>query len=262
LKTFIVRNSQSQYKNKYISGTVFMQSFVDVKAFSRICIIVVLLVLVMAVPVSAVSEPTIDSVTPSTTSVVNGGKVIFTVSGTCSAPVSQGWITYHTPQTGWTSGFNVVTNGNQWTGQYSIDIPSNSQSGQYSITEIQVQDSAGNHVSKNFNVIVISVNSDKATPTWTPNQIAAPTISPIPPFTPQTLNTPYPLVTPTWTSNQIAAPTVSPIPPFTPQIVNTQTPPQTQQQTKTTPLLYAPIGAIVLMVGISIWSRRRSLPTK
>ena len=30
-----------------------------------------------------------------------------------------------------------------------------------------------------------------------------------------------------------------------------------QQQTKTTPLLYAPIGAIVLTIGIAVLSRRR-----
>jgi tetratricopeptide (TPR) repeat protein len=35
---------------------------------------------------------------------------------------------------------------------------------------------------------------------------------------------------------------------------------QTQQQTKTTPLLYAPIGAIVLMAGIAVWGRRRYSP--
>jgi len=30
-----------------------------------------------------------------------------------------------------------------------------------------------------------------------------------------------------------------------------------QKQTKTTPLLYAPIGAMVLMAGIAVWTRRR-----
>ncbi len=33
---------------------------------------------------------------------------------------------------------------------------------------------------------------------------------------------------------------------------------QAQQKTKTTPLLYAPIGAIVLMAGIAAWKRRQS----
>jgi len=37
--------------------------------------------------------------------------------------------------------------------------------------------------------------------------------------------------------------------------IKTQQP--TQQPTKTTPLLYAPIGAIVLVTGIAIWSQRR-----
>jgi tetratricopeptide (TPR) repeat protein len=35
-----------------------------------------------------------------------------------------------------------------------------------------------------------------------------------------------------------------------------------KKQTKTIPLLYAPIGAIVLMVGISVWYRHRDPPLK
>jgi tetratricopeptide (TPR) repeat protein len=35
------------------------------------------------------------------------------------------------------------------------------------------------------------------------------------------------------------------------------TPVNTQQQTKSTPLLYAPIGAIILTVGIAVWGRRQ-----
>ena len=32
-----------------------------------------------------------------------------------------------------------------------------------------------------------------------------------------------------------------------------------QSQAQSTPLLYAPIGAIVLMAGIAVWGRRRSI---
>ena len=37
---------------------------------------------------------------------------------------------------------------------------------------------------------------------------------------------------------------------------------QAQQQSKTAPLLYAPIGAIVLMIGIALWSRHQDPPRK
>jgi tetratricopeptide (TPR) repeat protein len=46
------------------------------------------------------------------------------------------------------------------------------------------------------------------------------------------------------------------------QTPTTPFPLQTQQQTKTTPLLYAPIGAIVLMAGIAAWIRRWDPPLK
>ena len=154
---------------------------------------------------------------------------------------------------------DTTTNGNQWSGKFSYTFSPSLQSGQYRLWRISVQDSAGNFASKELvpEVVINVDNSGQSTPTLTPNQIAAPTISPIPPYTLQTLSTPYPLVTPTWTPNQIAAPTISPITSYPPQTLNTPYPLQTQQQTKTTPLLYAPIGAIVLMVGIAVWSWRR-----
>jgi tetratricopeptide (TPR) repeat protein len=42
----------------------------------------------------------------------------------------------------------------------------------------------------------------------------------------------------------------------------TQFPQQTQQQTKTAPLLYAPIGAIVLIIVIALWRRHQEAPRK
>lgn len=48
-----------------------------------------------------------------------------------------------------------------------------------------------------------------------------------------------------------------PITPFPQQTLTTQFPQQTQQQTKATPLLFAPTGAIVLMIGIAVVSRRQ-----
>lgn len=42
-------------------------------------------------------------------------------------------------------------------------------------------------------------------------------------------------------------------------ISTTPVPTKTQQQTKTTPLMYAPIGAIILIIGIAVWCRHRSL---
>jgi tetratricopeptide (TPR) repeat protein len=50
--------------------------------------------------------------------------------------------------------------------------------------------------------------------------------------------------------------------PFPQQSSTTLVQKQAQQQTKATPLLFAPIGAIVLMIGIALWSRRRDSPLK
>lgn len=45
--------------------------------------------------------------------------------------------------------------------------------------------------------------------------------------------------------------------PLPQQTLTNQFPQQTQQQTKATPLLYAPISAIVLMIGIVVWGRHQ-----
>jgi tetratricopeptide (TPR) repeat protein len=51
-----------------------------------------------------------------------------------------------------------------------------------------------------------------------------------------------------------------PTTPFPQQTLTPQFPQQTQQQTKSTPLLFAPIGAIVLMAVIAVVSRRQDPP--
>ena len=130
-----------------------MQSFVNVRSMSRICAIVVLLILVVAVPASAIASPTIDSMTPSTTTVVNGGNVVITMTGTTGVPLSEAWIFIQGLNGGAASyHFPTTTNGNQWNGQYTYSISPSAQSGQYKIPLVVVQDSAGNRGSKEYDV--------------------------------------------------------------------------------------------------------------
>ena len=144
-----------------------MQSFVNVRSISRICAIVVLLILVVAVPASAITPPTIDSVTPSTTSIVNGGNVVISFDGTCGSEITQASFGMLSPQgVSYGTSIQTTTNGNRWTGQASYTFAPDAPSGQYKIGRINVQDAAQNYVSKDFipEVIINVQNSVLAQP--------------------------------------------------------------------------------------------------
>ncbi len=160
-----------------------MQSFVNVRSMSRICAIVVLFILVVAVPASAITPPTIDSVTPSTTSVVNGGTAIITVSGNCGAQITYAKFEMKNPQGVNTIGgfFDTTTNGNQWNGKSSYTFSQSLQSGQYKIWRISVQDSAGNFVSKEL-VPEVVINVDNSV------TVQPPTINSVTPSTTSVVN--------------------------------------------------------------------------
>jgi tetratricopeptide (TPR) repeat protein len=55
--------------------------------------------------------------------------------------------------------------------------------------------------------------------------------------------------------NQTPQTSATPVQQQTPTTLTPPLPQQTQQQTRTTPLMYAPIGAIILMAGFAVWSR-------
>ncbi len=144
----------------------FMQIFVKGKVLPYICIIIFFCFLAIVMPASAsASLPTIDSVISSTTNVVNGGDVIFTISGTSETNIVNAWTHIKNPQgTSWSISFPVTKNGNQWTGQYTYNIPQSAQSGQYILHRITVKDDALNTIDKDYNIIVNVDNSANAQP--------------------------------------------------------------------------------------------------
>jgi hypothetical protein len=124
------------------------------------------------------TPPTVDSVTPSTTSIVNGGTVIITFSGTCGAKITQASFSLKSPQeVGYGTDIQTTTNGNRWTGTATYTFVPNAPSGQYKVGRINIEDAAQNYLSTDFTPeVVINVqNSGQTTSTSTITQTASST---------------------------------------------------------------------------------------
>ncbi len=161
-----------------------MKDLINASVLSRVHVIFILLVFVIAVPVSATVSPTIDSATPSTLSVVNGGTAIVTVSGTCGAQITSAKFEMKNPQGVNTIAgfFDTTTNGNQWSGKISYAFSPSLQSGQYNIWRISIQDSAGNFVSKEL-VPTITINLDNSEKNTSSTSVQTTSPTPIPTIT-------------------------------------------------------------------------------
>jgi PKD repeat protein len=129
-----------------------------------------------------IGRPVIKSVVVGNETIINGGEVHITISGTADARVTQGFYSRSNPMGAWGSGFHdIIQSGTNWTGHIRYVVSPLAPSGEYRFSNIRVMDEIdqlSDYWLETITVCVDNRENGEITPTPT---VVTPTATPTPP---------------------------------------------------------------------------------
>mgnify|MGYP000866138282 FL=1 len=129
-------------------------------------------------------RPVIKSVVVENETIINGGEIHITVSGTADARVVQGFYSRSNPMGAWGCGFHEITqSGANWSGHIRYVVSPLAPSGEFRFSNIRIMDEIGQQSNYWPETIVVYVDNDEngeVTPTPMPTTVT-PTATPTPP---------------------------------------------------------------------------------
>ena len=131
----------------------------------------------------SVGKPVIKSAAVEKETIINGGEIHITVSGTADARVTQGFYSRTNPMGAWGCGFHdIIRSGTNWTGHIRYTVSPQAPSGEYRFSNIRVMDEIeqqSGYWPKTITVYVDNDGNGEVTPTPMPT-IVTPTATPMP----------------------------------------------------------------------------------
>ncbi len=131
----------------------------------------------------SVGRPVIKSVAVEKETIINGGEIHITVSGTADARVTQGFYSRSNPMGAWGCGFHdIIRSGTNWTGHIRYIVSPQAPSGEYRFSNIRVMDEIEQQSGYWPETITVYVDNDgngEVTPTPMPTTVT-PTATPTP----------------------------------------------------------------------------------